>query len=154
MTLVECFAFMGRRVELVMKCQRWDQNVRSCKRYPKIFGRPSVRCRRYSRQVRPHSCGPVVAATDQEPVRITISARYGLGKSHRETSVCVCVCVWERVPPLSYVVLFRCRRLRNFPVCGDRCLDRVLRRTVKVITGFVQSLNFIDHVFVHFLFGQ
>jgi hypothetical protein len=89
MTLVECFAFMGRRVELVMKCQRWDQNVRSCKRYPNIFGRSSVRCRRCSRQVGPHSFGPVVAATDQEPVRITIPVRYGLSKSYRETSVCV-----------------------------------------------------------------
>ena len=32
MTLVECFDFMGRRVELVVKYQRRDQNVRSCKR--------------------------------------------------------------------------------------------------------------------------
>lgn len=54
-----------------------------------------MRCRRCSRQVGPHSCGPVVAATDQEPVRITISARCGLGKSHRETSVFVCVCEYQ-----------------------------------------------------------
>jgi len=68
--------------------------------------------------------------------------------------VCVCVCVCVRAPARSYVVWFRCRRLWNFTVSGDRCLDRFLRRMVKVIADFVQSLNLIDHVFVHFLFGQ
>jgi hypothetical protein len=85
---------MGRRVELVMKCQRWDQIVRSWKRYLKIFGRSSVRCRRYSRQVGPHSCGPVVAAKTKN--------RYGLqiprdmvwvNRFVKLVCVCVCVCV-------------------------------------------------------------
>jgi hypothetical protein len=148
MTSVEFFTFMGRRVELVMKCQRWDQYVRSCRRYPTIFGWSSVRCRRYSRQVGPHICGSVVAATNQEPVHVTVSALYGLSKSYRETSVCVWVPAW------SYVVCFRCRRFRNFTVCGGRCLDKFMRRMVKVITDFVQSIKIIDHVVVRFLFDQ